>query len=141
MTDAAPPSDRLEVTVGGEKRELFMSFALLNELVRVVGDIPYISQIEIDAELCAKVFGVLFGERDEKRKLKRPAEMEEIEISIADAQKVSAWVQGHLLDFFLAAVERAAAAARPFEARMKAVLTPSGAGSPASPGVTPSAGR
>ena len=140
MSAPSQLSDTHVVTFGKEPLELFMSFGLLTEIARVVEDIPLVSQIAVDAELREKVFGLLFGERDVKGKLTRALEMHEILISVRDAQAVTKWVQGHLFDFFIGAMEAATSAAAPFESRMRGMLPLSGDGSPPSPGATPSAG-
>jgi hypothetical protein len=133
VTDTTQTPDELFIILGGENHRMFMSFALLHELTVVVPDLPDVTNMGLEVESRAKVFGVLFAKRDADNMIIEPAVMSRLKLSVADAQKIMSWVQSHLFGFFLGALEGATQAATPYEARMKAALTPptpSGGGSP-----------
>lgn len=104
----AGPDARLSVTVNGEKRELFMSFGLLNELCRGVGNVQSAVQIPVNSELRDYVLLAVLSERDEHGEIAegKAINLRKLEISIEEAEALLGWVSDHVCDFFLRTMER-----------------------------------
>ena len=98
-------SDHLSITRDGQPRELFMSFGLLHELLAVVGDIVEISAIAVNAPLRDAVLTSVLAERNEKGVIQGELNLFVMEIPRSDIQVILSWVAGHVLDFFLTAIE------------------------------------
>lgn len=124
------PRETLDVTIGGVKTELFMSFGLLHEIIPQVRDLVNVGMIGIDSELRGGVLNSIFVERDPKGKKIGEVDIFHLKISTNDVQEIVLWVQEHLLDFFLGAIENATKAHGPHLDRLKAPTSmPSGNGS------------
>jgi len=129
-----PLQDVLTIQWGEARRELFMSFALLHDLSIAVPDLGDINQLAVDAEQRLKVLNLVLVPRDERGRAQTDETTETLGLRLKrlDAMLIIAWVQAHLYDFFLSALEQSVAAARPYGARMANILPNlSGAGSPA----------
>lgn len=122
------PDDRLVVDYSGGRRELFMSFGLLNELMTFVNDLGVVQIIGLDAELRARVLETVFAKRDENGKVTETVSIATLPVSADTVHLVLEWVAGHILDFFLGSLEAAVRAAKPHEDRLKKSM-PSGDGS------------
>lgn len=119
--------DTLDVTINGEPVELLMSWGLLNELVPLVRDLVNVGLIAIDTELRYGVMNCVLAKRDEKGKILEALDMYNLNIKVKDVQAIVMWVQEHLLDFFLGAIESATKAHLP---HLDRISMRSGAGSP-----------
>lgn len=126
-------SESLTVTVNGEEKKLFMSYGLLNKLAKMVGDANDVSDIYISPDLQAEVLKLaLFGKGT-------PPDLDDIDISIGDSDKVINWVGEHTLNFFLRGLEAASALSKKNEARVLKLM-PSSDGTETSPSETPAPG-
>lgn len=110
--------DTLTIHVDGQPRDIFMSFGLLHELLRVVGDLSGVSVMAIDADLREKVLVVVLSERDEKGKIVREFPFYTARISAEDVHAIFKWAGSHVLDFFLTAMEKAVETHQPEQARL-----------------------
>ncbi len=115
--------DTLTITVDGQPRDIFMSFGLLHELLRAVGDISGASVIAIDPEIREKVMLVTLSERDEEGRVSKPFPFYRAKITPADMQRLFQWVAEHVLDFFLTAMEKAVEVHQPHEGRLRRTET------------------
>lgn len=106
---AQRPVDRLTVVVGGNSKELFMSFGLLNELCRLYGDVHAATQVTLNPDLRDVTMISLFSERDENGLIPEGKEVRlaKLEISLDDAERVLNWAADHAIYFFLTALKRA----------------------------------
>lgn len=116
-------NDTLSITIDGQPRELFMSFGLLHELLRVVGDIKDVSVLAIDPDLREKVMVLVLSERDEKGKIAVEFPFYKAHIASADIHAIFSWVGAHVLDFFLTAMEQAVKIHEPAAERLHRVET------------------
>lgn len=123
------PSDTLEVKFAGEPKELFMSFALLSAINAEVRDLPDVQRIALDLDLRSKVLAAVFAERDASGRVAKEVDPAYLPMSPRDVLRVTKWVQEHILDFLLGALETSVQAAKPHEERLKTLL-PYGDGSP-----------
>ncbi len=97
----------LTITVDGNPREIFMSFALLNRVCYLMGDSTQVPLILQDPELREAVLIEALAERDSKGKVLKRYQMDEISVSFEDIQNLLEFVSEHVVDFTVAAVERA----------------------------------
>jgi hypothetical protein len=100
-------NDTLTVTIDGKKRELFMPFALLNQLVKIIKDPQNVGLILIHPELREEILTEVLAERTQTGKLISPASLEDTAISLEDINEVLDWVSQHILDFTIAGLQKA----------------------------------
>lgn len=84
-----------EVVIGEEKRKLKMSFAKLNRICQIVGNIHAVDQIIMDPTVSQAVLMECLANKKEK------VDLDEIDISMEESAKVIAWAGTHVLDFFI----------------------------------------
>lgn len=121
-------SDTIEVSIDGESREIKMSFGLLNELSRKIGDLDAIPMLAIDPDLRESVLISLLSKRDKKGKITEEFSFFEAGLTVEDVSNLIDWAGGHVADFFLTSLEKGKALIADREARLKALL-PSSNGS------------
>jgi len=131
MVDNTAPIDLLTIDFEGKPRELFMSFGLLHELIPIVGDLTNVGMIAINTELRVNVLNAVLAARDDHGRIAEPLDVFNLKISAKDFQRLVHWVQEHLLDFFIGAIESATEAHKPHLDRLQTPWTLSGNGSPA----------
>ena len=117
------PADTLVIHVDDQPRSLFMSFGLLHELLRVIGDLPQVSVIAIDPDLREKVLVLVLSERDAEGTVVKAFPFYTARLSRTDIQAILQWVGEHALDFFLTAMERTVSVHEPHKARLHRVET------------------
>lgn len=100
------PSDYFEIVQDGEKREIFMSFGLLNEITTLMGEPATAASVYFDPELRVAVLGAALHERTKSGKIAKEVDMEEIVIAPADIEALLAWEVEHAIAFFSRSMER-----------------------------------
>lgn len=132
-TPPAPPSRLFEIKVNGETRELKMSFALFQELMRVIPDPENIAGIVLqDFDLREYlVRRVLTG----NKRVREDADLFDLfenEVDDDDLDDLVLWVVDHILHFFTTTAEKSKNIGLKYESRMKALTqsAPSQTGSP-----------
>ncbi len=120
---------QITVNIDDKPFEIFMSFALLNRICYIMGDSTQVPLILQDPELREAVLVECFAERDAKGKVLNRRTMEEISVGFEDIQNVLEFVSEHVVDFTMAAVERATRVMTSREARLKALAVPAKASS------------
>ena len=119
-TRQAPPA-KLEVTLAGEKKSLFMSFGLLNELCRGIGDAQGALQVTANSQLRDFALMVVLSDRDEEGNVVKPINVNRIEMSIEDGERLLDWVAQHATDFFVRTMERIVTGHKDKENRLNAL--------------------
>src|SRR4051812_46735505 len=100
--------DKLTIKIGDSDRELFMSFGLLNALSQIVGDPSKVSMISLDPDTRSKVLTATLAKRKASGKvIEDIPDIDDIDASIIDIEKVLEWVSGHVMAFFVRSVQRA----------------------------------
>lgn len=102
MTDRA---DRLDVTIDGESRELFMPFAMLSELTRLIPNVEGMGQLMIDPDLRDAALAIVLSERNAQGKIETPFDMAVSTMNTATANSILDWVMENVVDFFVQAME------------------------------------
>lgn len=101
--------DVIEVTIGEDTREIFMSYGLLNELSKIAGSPEVIAAVAVDAELRDNMMIAVLAERKKSGKIVTPIEdLDEVEISYQDAEKLLKWALEHTMGFFMRSLENVA---------------------------------
>ena len=115
------------VTIDGKEEEVFMSFALLNMIARHVGDPENIPLIQLNADLRELVMKELLAVRTPTGKIVQSREIEDVDISIEDAEKLLEFASEHVTDFTIRALEKAGARSKETKEKVAALkLTSSG---------------
>lgn len=100
-------SDKLTVNLDGKDKELFMSFGLLNELSRLVGDPANVAIASVDPEMREKMLKALLSERDGTGKITKEWNPLVSGFTMEQANQVLEWVAENLIGFFVTSLEGA----------------------------------
>lgn len=115
------------VQIDGKEEEIFMSFALLNSIARHVGDPENIPLIEINADFREIILKELLAVRNPSGKITQERGIDDVEISIEDAEKLLDFASEHITDFTIRALEKAGARSKLTQEKVAALkLTSSG---------------
>lgn len=125
-------SDTITIKQNDEDRELFMSFGLLNELTRIIGDPSRVTQVALDPALRDEFLTALFAKRKKSGKIEEAADIEDLDISYEDVEKALTWAQEHVMSFFVRSFRQIKAVTEKHEAEVTS-LTSSLGGSKSSP--------
>lgn len=140
-----PPSSTLSITKDGKPYSVFMSFGLLNQLTRHLGDIDQLPMLAVDPEVQEKVLKEIFSTRDERGTVTYTPSLFEINVSVEDIDRVLDFVGDHIANFFMAAAEKSQKRVTSLHAKLLVTLekvsslTPTKTGSQDSPSSTPAA--
>lgn len=100
----------IHVTVNKVEREIFMSFAVLNRLNMIVGNIGELHNTLLQPQMSEAVLCELLTQRDAKGKvLEKIENLDGIDIDLDTAKALLDFVTDHLMDFFMEALEKAQA--------------------------------
>jgi hypothetical protein len=122
--------DHFSAGVNDELWEVKMSFGLLNELVRTVGDIEAVTEISFDIELRDALMIQIFSERDAKGRIKEDVNLFNLDIKPDTVVDLLDWVGSHVTDFLLKQMLRSKEMMESRQDQIMA-LTPSSTGSQA----------
>jgi hypothetical protein len=96
--------DTIDITYNGKTREVFMSFGLLNEISRAVGDVEQIGMISVDPDMRETVLDILLSDRDEEGKISKHFNVAAARITMDEVNRLIEWVADNVFDFFLKAL-------------------------------------
>lgn len=101
-------SDRLKIQRkgGAEEHTLFMSFGLLNELCGIVQSPEAVAFITLDPFIRASILKSVLSERDEEGMIATEINLNTLDVSVEDVEKVLGWVEDHVMAFFMNALQR-----------------------------------
>lgn len=116
--------DKILIKTSDGEKEVFMTFGLINSLVRIVGGVERVAAIPIDPDLAD---GVLIACLIPRGKNGRPSvDVESFEppgLEIEEATKLFTFVQEHLFSFFLKALETAVKVSEGKADKIKAIVS------------------
>lgn len=135
-----PVADTITVIVNEEERTLFMSFGLLNELTKLVGDPTQVASIPIDVELRTDVLKLVLAKRKKSGKLEEEIDFDDLDIAVADVERVLHWTQEHVISFFVRSLRQVLSVTKNHETEVSNLASSMG-GSSDSASKTPSSGR
>jgi hypothetical protein len=140
------PSDRLNnIKIGGETVDFFMSFAMLNDFVKLTGVVENAPLILLDHELREKTLSIALKRRFKTKLAGADVNLDDFEMSAEDAEKICVWISEHVLDFFMRSIRRigdmGAENLKALQSLQGQMVPPSSPdGSTPSPSQTPAAG-
>lgn len=109
-----PESDFITVYIQGDEgedptpRRIFMSFGMLSRVAAHMGSVDQAPTIATDRDMQESVIKELMTIRDKRGDAtSAPTSLEECGLSLADAERLLDWASGHVVNFFLRAVEKA----------------------------------
>jgi hypothetical protein len=102
-------SDKLTVTVNDKTKHLVMSFGLLNEIAKLVGDIDNLGNIIIDPHLREAILVALLSDRDAEGVITTKYNTVTADLTIDEFTKIADWVSDVLFTFFIRLLESAKA--------------------------------
>lgn len=120
--------DLFNITVNGDEHEIKMTFGLLNNLCRKVGDIEAAAVIALDTNLRDAILIELLSKRDSKGKITEAIDLDSLEADPDRIIDLIDWAGTHVLDFFLKGLERTKKLQEANTGRIKALI-PSSVGS------------
>lgn len=94
------------VSVDGKEVDVKMTFGLLNNLCRAIGDIDGVAQINTNPDVRDGVLVQLLSPRDARGKITSMIDPLTLDIDIDDSIDLIDWAGDQVLDFFLKALER-----------------------------------
>lgn len=96
-----------EVKIGSDTRDILMSFGLLSTLCNIVVDPARCPLITIDPILRSEVLSELLAVRKKSGKIITPVEdVDDIDMSVEDAEGLLNWAAEHVLSFFVRNLKR-----------------------------------
>lgn len=98
--------DRIKVTINGVEREIFMSAQMRNRLINIfqAGDFTE-GDLALNAMLQENLIIAMLTPKNPKAE--DVPSFEDLDISIEDYDRLTRWSCGHILDFFMNAVQAA----------------------------------
>lgn len=95
-------SDKLVIKQNGADRTLFMSFGLLNELVKNAGSVEAVALFAVDPETSRIIRSAILAERKGGGKIVQPVDdPDEIDVSVEDTERMLKWAVDHTLGFYV----------------------------------------
>lgn len=130
MDESKKLSPSLVLNINGQPREIFCSFALLNQITNLLGGlegVEHIAVVMLDPVTRDLVLKEVLAERSKGGAIIKPiADIGEVEISLDDVQTLLEWVSEHVMDFTLGVLEKSTAFQFRHQARLlKMVPQPS----------------
>lgn len=110
------------IEVDGDPRDIKMTFGLLNELVRVIGDVEGIAEISFNNDLRDAVLNEVFSERDEQGRIKEPVNLFNLAVDPDDVVNLLEWVGAHVTDFLLKQMLKTKVMVESNQGRLKALM-------------------
>ena len=100
-TNYPAPEKTLTLKVDDAEREVFMSYGLQDQLLRLVKDTNEIGTLFIDAEVRNAVIEQVLAERTKTGKITTKKAFDEYDIEIEEVDKILSWVADHITHFFI----------------------------------------
>lgn len=127
VTPNTTPDKTFTLVVGDQARELFMSYGLLDTLIRLVPDTDEIGNLYVDADKRKAVLEALVAERSKSGKIIQAFDIEDLEVDIEVVDALLQWAVEHLAGFFIRSMTNIAKLAEQniqAQEKAEAALTP-----------------
>ena len=105
MSDS--PSATFNLTVNGEDKDVFMSFALLNTITGYFQSKSDLEQILLNSDVRASVISELLSERNETGRITKNFDINTMKVDPDQILDLLEWVSEHVETFFMKALQRA----------------------------------
>lgn len=123
-------NDHFTMRVGENSRDIKMTFGLLNELVRTVGDIEAVAEISFNTDLRDEVLSQVFSERNKDGRIEEKVTLFNLDVDPDEVVGLLEWVGSHVTDFLLKQMVRTKSLMEKHQPAMMALM-PTSNGSPA----------
>lgn len=114
--------DIFDLQVNGKEHNIKMTFGLLNNLCRKVGDIEAAAVIALDTNLRDSILIELLSTRGADGKIISPIDLDVVEVEPDAIIDLIDWAGTHVLDFFLKGLERTKKLQEANTGRIKALI-------------------
>lgn len=105
------PNSTIVLISGETPLEIFCSFALLNEVIKIVGGISGVDNLPnalLDPILQEKILKCLLSKRTKTGRVTEKLEdLGDIDLSVEEIGLLLDWISAHIVDFTLGALEKA----------------------------------
>ena len=101
------PSVTFNISVNGEDKEVFMSFALLNTITGYFRNAEELEQILLNSDVRASVITELLSERNETGRITQNFDINTMKADQDQILDLLEWVSEHVETFFMKALQRA----------------------------------
>ena len=98
--------DHIEVNIGNDTKAIKMSYGLLNECSKIIGDIDGIADIALNSDVRDRLLVEVLSDRNEMGKIVDPILIFNLEMEAEDVLTLLDWVGSHVADFFLSSMTR-----------------------------------
>ena len=105
MSDNPPVT--FNISVNGEDKEVFMSFALLNTITGYFRNAEELEQILLNSDVRASVITELLSERNETGRITKNFDINRMKADPDQILDLLEWVSEHVETFFMKALQRA----------------------------------
>lgn len=107
--------------VNEKQQEVFMSFALLNQLAYLLGDVQNTPMVHLNPEMREAFLRELLSERSKTGKITTEVKIDEVSLNHDEVLGLLDWAAEHVLDFTIGAIEKSKALQLRNQARMLAL--------------------
>lgn len=121
-------ADVIEVVIGDETKKIKMSFGLLNECAKVIGDIDNITEISLNPEIRDRLLIEVLSARDEMGVITDPISVFNLDMTPEAVITLLDWVGSHVADFFLNSMTRVKDLLTSREEKLKSLMPTSNGG-------------
>lgn len=90
-----------ELDLGGEKRELFMSYGLVNTLATAAGSPERLTFLSVDHDLRRVFLHTLVQQRSKSGKVEHEVDPDDLPLTPEEVVRLLKWGVEHTLDFFI----------------------------------------
>lgn len=99
--EATTPDKILTIEVNGAKRDIKMTYGLLNELLRAVPNIDNVASVFADPEARTTVLKAVLAERSSTGRVTTEVDPEDVNIEIETVDDILSWAAAHVTSFFM----------------------------------------
>lgn len=94
------PSKTLTITVDGAEREIFLSYGLQDQILRLVKDTNEVGNIYVDADIRNAIIEQVLADRSKTGKIILKKNFDDYEIETEEVEKILDWVVVIVTSFF-----------------------------------------
>lgn len=100
------PDKTITLKVGEEDREIFMSYGLQDQLLRLIPDTHLVGTVYTDSNVRNAVIEQVLADRSKTGKIILQRSFDEYEIELEEVEKLLGWVVDHVTAFFVRVINQ-----------------------------------
>lgn len=120
--------DTIQVELGNETKEITMSYGLLNECAKVIGDIDGVPDMALNPDVRDRLLIELLSPRDQRGQIKEEISVFSLELAPEQVLTLLDWVGVHVVDFFLNSMTQVKSLLTDREGEIKSLMSISDGG-------------